>query len=163
MPAGPHRSIRGLIVMAAAAATVALAGCGSDQPTGPGGTPTTPTTSATPATLTTTPTAASSGPSSVPSSVPGSLTASPLAPDGSGATGPARGEQSLTGRIEDGVESGCTVLVDEAGTVLANLLDFDPAGVDISGVVTVSGTFNPDLMTTCQQGRPFEVSSVRAG
>jgi hypothetical protein len=35
--------------------------------------------------------------------------------------------------------------------------------VDVSGVVTVSGSFNPDLMTTCQQGRPFEVTTVRAG
>ena len=54
------------------------------------------------------------------------------------------------------------MLVDETGAVLANLIGFDPQGVDVTGIVEVTGSFNADLMTTCQQGRPFEVTSVRA-
>lgn len=154
-----HRWTRGLLAAAAATVTLALAGCGSTAPSGPGGPPTSASTVASTATspvISTT--AMGTG-----SSGSGSLSASALAPDGSGSTDAAPVEQDLTGRIKEGVESGCTVLVDDAGTVLANLIGFDPTGVDVSGVVTVSGSFNPDLMTTCQQGRPFEVTTVRAG
>jgi len=141
------RTTRQLVAATALLATVALAGCGSDQPTGP-------------------PTSATTGPAAptTPTRTPGgSLSASPLPPASPGATGTARADQTLTGRVQEGVESGCLVLVDDSGTVLANLIGFDPTGVDVSGVIEVTGSFNPDLMTICQQGRPFEVISVRAG
>lgn len=145
----PTRTTGGLAATWALLAALALTGCGSNQPTGPGGTPATPTAS----------TVTSSAPTR---SSAGSLSASQPSPSGPGATGSTPAVQTLTGRVQEGVESGCTVLVDDSGTVLANLIGFDPTGVDVTGEVVVTGSFNPDLMTTCQQGRPFEVTSVRA-
>lgn len=145
-PAHPRASVLGLAVAAALVVGPTLAGCGSEQPTGPGGTPTT----------------ATSGPAvSAAPSTAGSLSASSLSPMPTGSA-PGTAEQTLTGRVQPGVESGCVVLVDDSGAVLANLIGFDPTGVDVSGPVDVTGSFNPDLMTFCQQGRPFEVTSVRA-
>lgn len=143
--AHPGASVLGLAVAAALVVGPALAGCGSEQPTGPGGTPTT----------------ATSGPASTAGSTAGSLSASPLSPTPSGSAAD-QADETLTGRIHEGVESGCVVLVDDTGAVVANLIGFDPTGVDVSGTVEVTGSFNPDLMTFCQQGRPFEVTSVRA-
>jgi hypothetical protein len=66
----------------------------------------------------------------------------------------------LTGTIAAGVESGCIVLVDDKDAVLANLIGLDEASAPVGSMVQVEGRFQPDLMTTCQQGEPFEVASV---
>ena len=70
---------------------------------------------------------------------------------------------TLTGTLQAGVESGCTVLVDDKGAVLANLIGLDPASAPVGSTVEVKGKFSPDLMTTCQQGEPFTVASVEVG
>ena len=78
-------------------------------------------------------------------------------PSGS-ATGKPGATETLQGALQSGVESGCVILVDGEGQVLANLVDFDIRGVQEGTRIEVTGSFNPDLMTTCQQGRPFEVT-----
>jgi len=108
------------------------------------------------------PTASASNGSSSPASStrPTSATASgsiaASTPD-SGSTGPA----ALVGKLEAGVESGCVVLLDDSGAVLANLIGLDPATAPMGSSVEVNGRFEPDLLTTCQQGTPFAVASVQ--
>ena len=70
---------------------------------------------------------------------------------------------TLSGTMQAGVESGCIVLVDDTGAVLANLIGLDAASAPIGSTVEVKGRFSPDLMTTCQQGEPFTVASVEVG
>ena len=86
---------------------------------------------------------------------PASATASASAGSGAATT--------LTGTLQAGVESGCIVLVDTTGAVLANLIGLDPASAPVGSTVQVKGRFSPDLMTTCQQGEPFTVASVEVG
>jgi hypothetical protein len=70
------------------------------------------------------------------------------------------GTTTLTGTIAAGVESGCLVLTDSKGAVLANLQGLDPKTVTYAVEVAVTGTFE-DMMTTCMQGKPFSVTSVQ--
>jgi len=86
---------------------------------------------------------------------PASATASASAGSGAATT--------LTGTLQAGVESGCIVLVDDQGAVLANLIGLDAASAPVGSAVQVKGRFSPDLMTTCQQGEPFTVASVEVG
>jgi len=85
-----------------------------------------------------------------------SLTASPL-PTGSTAPGTIT---TLQGTLAQGVEAGCVVLTDDAGAVQANLFGLDQTATPLGTDVEVTGTFEPDMMTTCQQGTPFEVVSA---
>jgi hypothetical protein len=66
----------------------------------------------------------------------------------------------LTGTISAGVEANCFVLTDDSGAVVANLIGVDPSAAPVGTKVVVSGKFEPDLMTTCQQGTPFEVAVI---
>ncbi|WP_433828854.1 hypothetical protein ACQP2E_05950 [Actinoplanes sp. CA-015351] len=70
------------------------------------------------------------------------------------------GTTTLTGKITAGVEPGCLLLD-------GHLLVFSDAAqkgsVKAGDQITVTGKSEPDLMTTCQQGEPFKVSSVAAG
>ena len=75
----------------------------------------------------------------------------------SGSQGPPT---TLRGTVERGVEARCTVLTDDSGGVLANLMGIDPHEWPPGSKVEVTGTFQPGLMTTCQQGTPFQVSQV---
>ena len=59
------------------------------------------------------------------------------------------------------MESGCLVLTDDTGAVLANLIGLDTPTAPIGSSVEVTGKFQEDLMTTCQQGKPFTVASCR--
>ncbi|WP_432049387.1 hypothetical protein [Verrucosispora sp. NA02020] len=68
---------------------------------------------------------------------------------------PVTGEMTLTGRVEAGVEPGCLLLD-------GYLLLGGPRDVLTSGAsVTVTGRPNPSLMTTCQQGTPFQVATAK--
>lgn len=67
----------------------------------------------------------------------------------------------LRGIVAEGVESGCTILIDDAGVVLANLTGFDRTEFPPGSTVDVSGVFDPDLMSTCQQGPLFRVAGVQ--
>lgn len=84
------------------------------------------------------------------------------APGGTMSPAPTKplGPTSLTGTVEQGVESGCVVLLGEDGTALANLFGLDQALAPFGARVRVTGSFVPDMMTTCQQGQPFEVTDV---
>jgi hypothetical protein len=79
-------------------------------------------------------------------------------PPGTGGKNTAA-EMTLTGIPEEGVESGCVVM--RSGEVLYNLLGGDRSTLMSGRTVVVRGRPNPGLMTTCQQGTPFEVSEVR--
>lgn len=68
---------------------------------------------------------------------------------------------TLTGRIVEGVESGCKLL--SSGRVNYLLLpsgDVSDADIPVGAQVTVRGRPQPDVMTTCQQGTPFTVTEV---
>jgi hypothetical protein len=69
------------------------------------------------------------------------------------------GELTLTGRPEEGVESGCTVM--RSGDKLYLLLGGDRTLLQSGRTVVVRGRPNPGLLTTCQQGIPFNVTEVR--
>jgi hypothetical protein len=60
----------------------------------------------------------------------------------------------------DGVEAGCLVLIAEDGTSY-QLIGADRAVIMGGGRLEVVGHVVPDLMTTCQQGPPFQVEQVR--
>jgi hypothetical protein len=72
---------------------------------------------------------------------------------------PSQGELTLTGLPEEGVEAGCIVM--RSGGTLYLLLGGDRQLLTSGRQVMVRGTPNPGLITTCQQGTPFEVAEVR--
>lgn len=75
-----------------------------------------------------------------------------------GSATPAPQSMTLTGVVEAGVEANCLVLTHQGVTYL--LLDADRAVVRPGARVTVRGRTAPDVVTTCMQGIPFEVSEA---
>ena len=137
-----HRLIA--LLAATALAGGVLAGCAQsgDGDAAPGG-----SVSATP-----TPSGSTGQPNLSPSS--------PLTPSGGVVGGKsADGEITLTGEIEEGVEAGCVLL--RAGNQAYLLLGGDREMIAKGGRLVVRGKPQPGLMTTCQQGTPFQVSEVR--
>jgi hypothetical protein len=71
------------------------------------------------------------------------------------------GAQTVTGTVEAGVEANCRLIKDGTGS---HLLYFDDPSLKASAAVgkkvTVTGRSEPGMMTTCQQGVPFVVTSV---
>jgi hypothetical protein len=110
----------------------------------------------------------SSGSASIPA---GSASASGQPPTGgaTGSPGPPRptgslrleGEVTITGTVEEGVESGCMLLRTQQGLYL--LIGGDRKMIAGGGKLVVRGKPQPELMTTCQQGTPFQVTEVRRG
>ncbi|NES14320.1 MULTISPECIES: hypothetical protein [Micromonospora] len=124
-----------LVALVAAAALTACAAPGAD-PASPA------TTGATPMTSAPEPSASPSAP------------LDPTPPKG-GPSKPAGPSTTLTGTVQAGVEPNCFLLD-------GNLLVGAPRGALKAGArVTVTGHSQPGLMTTCQQGTPFVVESVR--
>lgn len=81
-------------------------------------------------------------------------------PDKSGAAG----AQTISGTVTAGVEPGCLLLTGDGGEHL--LVFDDPAmrpDATIGSKLTVTGEAQPGQMSTCQQGIPFRVTSVRQG
>jgi hypothetical protein len=108
-------------------------------------------------TVSTSPSPSSPGSSSAqPPGLPPSVRVSP--PSSSAPKYPP-GEKTITGKPEDGVEFDCLIMRAD-GTVYL-LLGGDRALLKSGRTVAVRGKPNPSLMTTCQQGIPFEVSEVR--
>jgi hypothetical protein len=110
--------------------------------------------------------ASSPAPSSAAASSPAaSGTASP-APSGEPSAGKptASGAQTISGTIAEGVEPHCLILRDSGGS---HVLFFDDPGLRSAAKagsrVTLTGRSEPTMMTTCQQGVPFIVSSVKPG
>jgi hypothetical protein len=98
-----------------------------------------------------------SSPGQTPPQLPPSGKVSPV-PDPSAGKYTAA-ELTLTGVPEEGVESGCVVM--RSGDKLYNLLGGDRSTLMSGHTVIVRGRPVPGLMTTCQQGTPFQVSEVR--
>ncbi|GAA4962170.1 hypothetical protein [Actinoplanes utahensis] len=74
----------------------------------------------------------------------------------------APGETVLTGTVTAGVEPNCLLLKDGTGDHLLIVKDEKArASLQVGTEVTVAGKPAPGMMTTCMQGEPFEVSSVR--
>ena len=63
--------------------------------------------------------------------------------------------RTLTGTVAAGVEHGCLLL---DGYLLVG---GDRAVIRAGARLTVTGRVVPDLITTCQQGTPFVVTSAR--
>jgi hypothetical protein len=91
-----------------------------------------------------------------PESLPPSVRASPLPPT---EKPPATGEMTMTGQVVPGVEEGCLLM--HSGTTEYLLVGGDRAVVKAGARITVRGRPSPGLMTTCQQGVPFQVSEAR--
>ena len=68
---------------------------------------------------------------------------------------------SVSGEVVEGVEAGCLLLKTSGPLYL--LIGGDRAALQVGKRVTVVGTPQPGLMSTCQQGTPFQVVSVRSG
>jgi hypothetical protein len=76
----------------------------------------------------------------------------------------AAGAETISGTVTAGVEPGCLLLQDDKGS---HLLVFHEASLRSSAAVgakvTLTGRSEPTQMSTCQQGVPFIVASVKAG
>jgi hypothetical protein len=68
--------------------------------------------------------------------------------------------RSLRGVVRAGVEHNSLVLVDPQGQPLAQLMGGPTALLTDGRPVVVTGVFVTGLLTTAQQGRPFEVRTV---
>jgi hypothetical protein len=97
-------------------------------------------------------------PAAPPSSAPAATSAAPTEESGT-TKPPPSGAQTLTGTIAAGVEPNCLLLEDHL------LIINDPAlqaTAKAGATVTVTGRVAEGMMTTCQQGTPFLVDSLRA-
>jgi hypothetical protein len=100
------------------------------------------------------------------STAPPAPAVSDLAPMPSAASGEgtSTGGQTITGKVTAGVEPNCLLLQDLAGSHLLVIRDAAlRAQVHEGAEVTVVGKSEPTMMSTCQQGVPFIVSSVSGG
>jgi ABC-type transport system substrate-binding protein len=73
----------------------------------------------------------------------------------------AGGAQTITGTVTAGVEPNCLLLNADGQSHL--LIFDDPAlksGAAVGQKVTLVGRSEPSMMSTCQQGVPFIVSSI---
>lgn len=70
------------------------------------------------------------------------------------------GVVTLTGWVGRGVEHGCVVLLDSTGTVLANLVGLPDRSPGFGTEVQVNGRFVTGMISFCQQGRPFRVTTI---
>jgi hypothetical protein len=75
-----------------------------------------------------------------------------------GTQGP--GQVTIRGQVEEGVEAGCMLLKADDGKAYL-LVGGDRALIGGGGRLEVVGELKPGLMTTCQQGTPFEVAQLR--
>ncbi|GAB3969484.1 hypothetical protein GCM10027615_23630 [Plantactinospora veratri] len=125
-------------VLAAGLALGACADSGSTPPNASGGSPVTRPASPDPT-----------------ASGPGAPTVDPVTPTKSPRGGAApSGTTTLSGTVRAGVEPNCLLLD-------GYLLVGGPRDVITAGArVTVTGQVRADLMTTCQQGTPFQVQSA---
>ena len=72
---------------------------------------------------------------------------------------PSGGTKTLTGTITAGVEPNCLLLEDHLLIISDAKLK---AAAKTGATVTVTGRVEPGMMTTCQQGTPLVVTSLRA-
>jgi hypothetical protein len=77
-----------------------------------------------------------------------------------GLTSKPQTEITVVGVVEAGVEHGCTML--RTADTLYQLVGSADARIKPGARLAVRGRPNPNLITTCQQGIPFQVVDVRA-
>ncbi|MDG6108104.1 hypothetical protein Daura_45705 [Dactylosporangium aurantiacum] len=143
-------AIRTVLFLAAVASVLGGCAAASDDTAAPSAAPT----------LSPVPSQVSAVPApSRPATVP--PTASGPGASGPGAFGPGASGMSVSGEVVEGVEAGC-LLLRTPGTLYL-LVGGDRAALQVGKRVTVVGTPQPGLMSTCQQGTPFQVVSVRSG
>jgi hypothetical protein len=70
------------------------------------------------------------------------------------------GQVTVTGTVHAGVEPGCVLLHADQGTIYL-LVDGDRGKLRAGGRVQVRGRPAPDLLSTCQEGEPLRVASIR--
>ena len=72
-------------------------------------------------------------------------------------------EMTITGTLQEGVEGTCVLL--KTSDRLYQLIGGDRSKLQgsTSAKVTVTGRIATGMMTTCQQGTPFQVTDVRPG
>lgn len=68
-------------------------------------------------------------------------------------------QTTISGTVSSGVESGCLVL-EHNGTLYGIYGSFDSSVVYAGASVTLHGTVDAGMMTTCQQGTPFVVEEA---
>ncbi|HKT01114.1 MAG TPA: DUF5818 domain-containing protein, partial [Rugosimonospora sp.] len=88
----------------------------------------------------------------------GSLPAAPVSPGGS----KAPGDLTLSGTVEQGVEPGCLILRTDTGKGY-ELSPGNHVQLKVGDQVVVTGKVATGMMSHCQQGPIFQVSSVRPG
>jgi len=153
------------LALAIAGGGCGLAACASNDTPGPATASVTSVSLSTPAsTQSSTRSSTPRSPQASPrESAAASLSAGPaptlLPPVPSAGTGT---EVTLRGTVREGVEASCVLLADDNGTVLANLLGSDAPELTAGANVEVTGSFLQGVMTTCQQGLPFQVTAVKA-
>ena len=92
---------------------------------------------------------------SEPTTAPETLPTAPTTTPGSG-----KHRLTATGTLRDGVEPGCVLLEADQGTVYL-LVGGDRGKLTAGGRVQVTGMLAPDLLSTCQEGKPLLVSSIK--
>ena len=98
------------------------------------------------------PTTSSSAPAASPSSKP---TAEPSDKPTAG------GAQTVTGTVEAGVEPNCRLIKDNTGSHLLVFRDESlRSQASVGKKITATGRSEPTLMSTCQQGIPFIITSI---
>ncbi|HEU4399149.1 MAG TPA: DUF5818 domain-containing protein [Actinomycetota bacterium] len=102
------------------------------------------------------------GGGSDPTTTPETLPTAPTTPTPPPTTAPGSGTSQITatGMLRDGVEPGCVLLEADQGTVYL-LVGGDRGTLSAGGRVQVTGRLAPDLLSTCQQGQPLQVSSIK--
>ncbi|MET8151841.1 hypothetical protein ACIBSW_40145 [Actinoplanes sp. NPDC049668] len=86
-------------------------------------------------------------------------TSSAVPTEESASTAPTAGKKTLTGTITAGVEPGCLLLEDHLLVIKDTALE---SVAKVGATVTATGEAQPGMMTTCQQGTPFIVATIRA-
>ena len=72
---------------------------------------------------------------------------------------PAAGQITVTGTVVEGVEGGCLLL--EGGGTSYLLVGGDRSQLRSGTRVAVTGRVDRGLLSTCQQGEPLVVSSIK--
>jgi hypothetical protein len=73
---------------------------------------------------------------------------------------PPAGEVTVTGTVAAGVEPNCWLLEADGGPYL--LVGGDRSQLRPGARLVVTGRVDRDLLSTCQQGEPLKVASIRA-
>ena len=96
---------------------------------------------------------AAGGATTTPTTLPGNPPVTKPSP-------PAEGELTVTGTVREGVEPGCMLLdVDRGDRYL--LLGGEKAELRAGARVQVTGRVDRGLLSTCQQGEPLVVRSIK--